>query len=311
MGSGERWFPLPLSLLITWMVTVTTSIERWNELQSKAQQHNIIDAFRSFRENDIEPILIKGWAAARKYPPGVLRRPGDVDLAVSPDQYERARELLLGPELKKCNIDLHNGLRRLDSVPWNDLFEHSYMVELDGDLIRVLSDEDHLRLLCTHWLVDGGGYKDKLWDIYYAVENRSADFDWERCLDAAGPVRRGWVVCGIMAAHHFLGLDIADLPMRDNERNLPKWVTRTIEREWKMSYRLEPVLTSTHDNRLLLSQITRRIPPNPIRCTIEAEGDIYGNKRFLYQLSTMSRRAKPFVKDLISYFRLRRSGKIQ
>jgi len=293
------------------MTTVTTTIDKWNLLQARAQQQNVIDAFRLFRSCGIEPVLIKGWAAARNYPPGVIRRPGDVDLAVSPEDYDRAFQLHREPELLKCNIDLHNGLRALDAVPWEDIFDRSQLADLDGHKIRILSDEDHLRLLCTHWLIDGGGFKDKLWDIYYAVDNRSADFDWDRCLNAAGSIRRGWVICGIAVAHHFLGLDVKELPFEEEVDRLPKWIIRTIEREWKNDYRLEPVLTSTHDRRLLLAQITRRIPPNAIRCTIEAEGDIYGGKRFLYQLATMKQRMTPFIKDLISYFRLRRSGKIQ
>jgi hypothetical protein len=290
------------------MAALIATLESWNLLQIKAQQTKIVVAILLFRSHGIEPILIKGWAAARNYPPGGTRRPGDVDLAVSPDQYTKAYRLSREPDLLRCNVDLHCGLRSLDSVPWSKLFDRSQLVDLDGQLIRVLSDEDHLRVLCTHWLIDGGGYKDKLWDIYYAVENRAANFDWTRCLDAAGHVRRGWVVCGISVAHHFLGLDISDLPIRDEAKHLPKWIVRTIEREWKRSYRLEPVLTSTHDGWLLVDQIARRIPPNPIRCTIEAGGDIYGNRRFLYQLVIMKRRAAPFLKDLINFLRFRRNS---
>ena len=205
-----------------------------------------------------------------------------------------------GPEASHYNIDLHKGLRQLDSLDWTDLFEHSLLLDVDGSMVRVLCEEDHLRVLSTHWLIDGGSYKDKLWDIYYAVENRSGDFDWDRCLNVVSATRRKWVICTIALAHQYLGLSVDDLPFTDELKTIPKWITGCVEREWKRADRLEPILTSTHDKGLLIRQIARRIPPNPIRATIEAEGDLYGSRaaRF-YQARVIGRRALPFARDLV------------
>jgi hypothetical protein len=290
------------------MSVVTADIVQWYSLQAKALDIRLGQAFQSFRSTGIEPILIKGWAAARMYPKHHVRRPGDIDLAVAPECYETALTFSRQPDVAKLNIDLHKGLRQLDSLDWEDLFDHSVLIDLDGTPIRVLCEEDHLRVLSTHWLIDGGGYKDKLWDIYYAVQNRSADFDWERCLNVVSPIRRGWVICAIALAHKYLDLDISDLPFLDELEEIPTWITRCVEKEWARNERLEPILTSTHDKQLLLHQIVRRIPPNPIRSTIEAEGDLYGKRRWVYQAQVVGRRALPFARDTIAFAKMKIRG---
>ena len=289
------------------MRVTTADIDQWNLLQAKVQELKVASAFRAFRSGGIEPILIKGWAAARKYPENHVRRPGDIDLAVAPDKYEAAWSLSRRPDVAKLNIDLHRSLRQLDTLEWGDLLGHSILIDLDGVSVRVLCEEDHLRVLCTHWLIDGGSYKDKLWDIYYAVANRSTDFDWNRCLNIVSPIRRGWVVCTIALAHKYLGLSVTDLAFSKELETIPHWITRCVEREWSRE-RLEPILTSTHDTRLLLHQITRRIPPNPIRSTIEAEGDLYGSGRVWYQFQVMGRRALPFARDTIQFAKMKIRG---
>jgi len=290
------------------MSVVTADIDQWHSLQAQAQEVRVASAFNAFRDAGIEPILIKGWAAARMYPRHQLRRPGDIDLAVAHENYDPAWKLTRQPEIAKLNIDLHKGLRQLDELEWDDLFDRSILVDVNGTAVRVLCEEDHLRVLCTHWLIDGGSYRDKLWDIYYAVENRAPEFDWDRCLSAVSPIRRRWVICTIALAHRYLGLEVADLPFSDELRDIPKWIIRCVEREWSRNNILEPILTSTHDTRLLLHQIGRRIPPNPIRSTIEAEGDLYGNRRWMYQAQVIGRRALPFARDTVAFAKMKIRG---
>src|SRR5207247_5697552 len=95
------------------MSVVDVEVKRWDSLQAKTQDARVLLAFESFRAAGIEPVLIKGWAAARNYPSGHLRRPGDVDLAVSPADFPVALKLLDDPEAGRLLIDLHNGLCRL------------------------------------------------------------------------------------------------------------------------------------------------------------------------------------------------------
>jgi len=287
-----------------------TDSDRWNVLLEKAQEAQIILAFENFRRNAIEPVLIKGWAAATNYPGHVRRRTGDIDLAVAPHDYERALNLIRTPLFDGHFIDLHNGLSQLDTVGWKTLYSNSILKTVENKQVRVLSDEDHLRLLCIHWLIDGGRFKDKLWDIYYAVENRNSNFDWSRCLDVVSPIRRRWVTCAIGIAHIYLGLDIGGLPFEAEAIKIPKWIKRCIENEWKQSYNFEPILTSTHDMRLFAHQIFRRIPPNPIRATIESEGDLYSNRRPIYQAKVFARRLGPFLQDSLHLMKVKMRGNI-
>jgi hypothetical protein len=256
-----------------------------------------------FRAKGIEPVLFKGWAIARLYPDPVKRRVGDIDLAVSESDFPIASTIVRSKDAIQLNIDLHRELRDRDTLAWETILEKTELIDIDGEQVRVLCEEDHLRVLAFHWLVDGGRYKDKLWDIYYAVENRSPDFDWQRCLDMVDANRRRWVICAIGLAHHFLDLKIDDLPFAGEAGNIPNWVLRTIKREWRQSEDLQPVLAVSFDPRWMFRQILRRLPPNPIRATIEAEGDLYDGARMLYQIRVLKRQTPPFLSGLVEILR--------
>ena len=85
--------------------------EKWKILNAKVQRKKVIDAFTFFRNNDIEPILIKGVSVERFYPKNVTRLSFDIDLSVSPTDYTKAVNLLESKALAGINIDLHKGLR--------------------------------------------------------------------------------------------------------------------------------------------------------------------------------------------------------
>ena len=272
---------------------------RWSVIYRKHQEIQVAQAFRLFRSNGIEPVVFKGFALAPYYPSGKARTASDVDLAVSGKDYEPTLELARGVAERKLFIDVHRELRHLDTIPWNVLFARSRLVAADGEEVRVLAPEDHLRVVCVHWLNDGGEYRERLWDIYYLVANRPADFDWDVCLGSVSPVRRRWIECAVGLAAKYLGLDLKGTPLEGAADRLPRWLTRTIEREWASDLRLEPLQALVNEPRRFLKQLRKRIPPNPIQATIECEGSFDAPTRLGYQALSFGRRVAPSVERLL------------
>lgn len=152
------------------------NLRRIKLLKYKVHEHRIEKAWKRFENAGFKPLLIKGWAAAQYYTESSERQFNDVDLVFAPEEFERA-EKLLEEFTENTAIDLHKGTRHLDTLPFDTLYANSQIIKCGQTAVRVPRPEDHLRILCVHWLVDGGAKKDKLWDIYYAVENRPPDFD--------------------------------------------------------------------------------------------------------------------------------------
>lgn len=267
---------------------------RWYRLENKIFERKIKEAFALLRKAEIEPVLIKGWAAARFYPENQPRPYSDIDLAVAPEAYKEARAILKN----STDIDLHEGFRQLDLLSWNELYERSEIVE-PGELdIRVLSYEDHLRVLCVHWLTDGGAFRDKLWDVFYMLENRPPDFVWERFLSSNGEVRRFWFICVIGLAHLELGLNIDDTPVADEARNLPGWFLGAIEREWQNEVKLVPVVNNSGIVNLSFRQIIKRFTINPVLAMVMEEGDFRRDSVLKYQFKNFFSRLKDSVKRI-------------
>ena len=262
---------------------------RWLVLQKKVHEDRIKRAFEFFRSNGVEPILIKGWAAGLSYPTDKPRSFSDTDLAVSAADYVKAARLTGQPNAAGLLIDLHRELRHYDSLSWEDLFDNSRLVKIDQTEIRVLRPEDHLRVLCVHWLNDGGADKERLWDIYYAVANRPADFDWERCLGTIPGYRRDWIIAAIGITHCYLGLEIEGLPFADEARPVPDWIKRCVEKEWASDTRLDTVIFHLNSPVSLLKQIRKRMPPNRLRAIIEMEGRMDARTHIFYQLGCMAK----------------------
>lgn len=272
------------------------NFEKYKRLLFRVYEKRIEGVWREFEKNNIEPILIKGWRAAQYYPKPFLRNIGDIDIAVSPRQYEKALDLI--SRLEEGEIDLHKGLKYLDKVGWEDIFANSLVVNCGDTPIRVLRPEDDLRVICTHWLIDSGVNREKLWDIYYAFDGRASDFDWNRFLETVGAKRRRWLVCAVGVAHKYLGLDVEDTPIADEAKNLPRWLTRTIEREWQSGVKFKYLEATLNSPKEFFQQIKKRIPPNPIQATVEMEGDFDNKPRIIYQIPNMLQRLTPSVRRL-------------
>ncbi len=254
------------------------------------------------REEKIEPVLIKGWVVAQYYP-FFSRLYSDIDLCVAPKDYERALKVL---EKHSLQVDLHKGLKHLDSLSWDDLFANSKIIETEKGSVRVLREEDHLRVLCVHWLTDGGSSRERLKDIYYLIKNRSEGFDWDRFLNVVSPVRRGWIECVIGITDIYLNLqkELKNTPVVDASSKVPKWMLSTLEKTWKRNIRLIPLHLFIKHPRLFLDnpkslfqQVRLRLPPNPIQAMVEVEGSITANKFiiFFYQLNSFFLRLRGFI----------------
>jgi len=276
---------------------------RWEILARKVQAARIVEAFRLFRANHIEPILIKGLAAARYYPESFVRSSIDIDLAVSKHDFKASRSLVMSVDAHGLAIDLHNELRHLDTVAWDSLFANSELIDIDGHGIRVLRPEDHLRVLCVHWLLDGAHNKNRLWDVYYLLHNRPAGFDWHRFLGLVSERRRRWLVCTVGLAQKYLGLDLTGTPLENACHDIPEWLIRSVENLWADETKELPLENAIFDGKKLYKQALMRFRPNPIRATIEMEGSFDAKMRIHYQIGNFFQRVVPSLRRIWSTLR--------
>lgn len=278
---------------------------RWGLLQTKAMEVRAGRAFSLFREAGLEPVLIKGWAAARLYPLGHFRLSTDTDLGVPADDFASAAALASSERATGLAIDLHRELRHLDTVNWEDLYRNSKLMPTESGDLRVLRDEDHLRVLCVHWLTDGGTNVERLWDIYYGIANRPSDFDWERFLDIVDARRRRWLVCAVGTAARYLALDLSGTPIEKDAVQLPTWYIDSLESEWSSATRTMPLETVARDRRAMISQIKRRLDPNPIAATVQMEGSFDAPTRFFYKIGNAFSRIMPTYRRISQNLRAR------
>ena len=71
-------------------IKAETDVDRWHSLNTALMHRCLSDAFRLFGNNGLEPVLIKGWAAARFYPDHIYRHATDLDLAFSSNDFDAA-----------------------------------------------------------------------------------------------------------------------------------------------------------------------------------------------------------------------------
>jgi len=104
------------------------------------------------------------------------------------------------------------------------------LVDLNGTRVRVPSAEDHLRILCLHFLKHGGWRPLWLCDIAVALECRPPDFYWDWFF-GVDKKRAQWLFCTLQLTHQLLDVRIDDVPNRDRVR-VPGWLAAAVERVW-------------------------------------------------------------------------------
>lgn len=263
--------------------------EYFHQLKLKVFETQLEDIFQTAKKEKLEIITIKGWAVARLYKSPQTRIFNDIDICIKPEQFNKKNKLLE----EKYPIDFHKGLRHLDNLSWDALYSNSKVIETENPKkIRILSDEDHLRILVVHWLTDSGTYKQRLWDFYFLLESNK-DFDWEKCLDVVSETRRKWIICTLGLAEIYTDLDLSKTPIYNAQKQIPKWLFKALEKEWKSGVHLQPFGSFWNGNKKhFWEQLKKRVPPNPILATVYSEGKFDESSRLKYQIENVFIRAK-------------------
>jgi hypothetical protein len=271
---------------------------KWIQLSRLVNRNRTALSFERLLAAGFDPILLKGWSVERFFDGERSRISTDIDLLFREEAAEHLSEFL--PTLNMiAAIDQHYCPLHLDKLTFPELYAKSYRVELDGVPIRVLADEDNLRITAVHWLTDGGVNKEKLWDIYYLVKNRKEGFDWDRCLESNGPIRKTWVMAAIATARDHLDLDVSGLPDEVREFKLPRWYEQTLEKEWwRGVYPRRILSTVIFRPKLLIEQLRRKLPPNKIAATIDTETPIDDSSRIPAQVKSLTKKVGPFARGL-------------
>lgn len=249
---------------------------RLDSLSVTIWEQKIGHAVARLRSAGIEPLLVKGWAVGRLYPDRCLRPYGDLDLVVRPDQRAAAATTLLGPGSPLVPIDLHEGLAALDDRRLDDLYRRSQLVTMGDVDVRILAPEDHLRLLCLHFLKHRGRWPLSLCDIGVFLEALPREFDWDYCL--SGPRRRSdWVVCVLALAHRVLGASLDGVPEPARKRHPPFWLAPAVFRAWgegdQPRPEIRPIAYHLRTRRELWNAIRHRWP-TAIEAVFPARGPV-------------------------------------
>jgi hypothetical protein len=204
---------------------------RLHALQAVDHERHIQLLFPAMRAAGVEPILIKGWSAARLYPETGLRPYGDIDLCVPPEQLTAAATVLSEDGLRYGWVELHKGVADLPDRTWSDVWRRSRLVPLGQVPVRVLGPEDQIRLLCLHQVRHSFARPLWLCDVAAALESRPADFDRSYCLSGDPRLTR-WVAAVIGLACRLLGAELNNPAFSRKVADVPGWLEQAALWRW-------------------------------------------------------------------------------
>ena len=281
------------------------------------------DLAQLFHDNDVEPLLFKGWAISHYYAERRLRAMGDIDLCAPPGQFDTLADILRKKGLFELNaahsrdhgrttlfssvnaasgkyllVDLHEGLEKFLLPSLEDVFARAVRLRAGDHFLLTPAPEDHLRIIAIHFLRDGGWRPSALCDVGAMIEALPPAFDWELCLGDA-PRHRRWVACAVELAHDLLGARLDNVPEGCRAHDIPKWLSTIALRAWMKPF-------SQHKARPLFISVWRDQPstlateilarwPNGIRATVELDADLNDFPRWPYQLAHFSRTIGHFL----------------
>ena len=275
---------------------------RLHALQAALYESQIREATSLLGARGIETILVKGWAMARLYPAPGLRPYGDIDLLVRKADHETAQALLTGPSAPKpLYVDLHSSFSFAEDRSFDALYGRCRSARLKGLEVRVLSAEDHLRLLCLHLLKHGLSRPPWLCDIGLALESCPPEFDWDLCFHGNAQ-RADWVACVINLAHEILGArapESSAVARRSN--NLPSWLVPAVLQEWGLGRTPDTrtAMSYLRDPRGMIEGIRARWP-NAILATVLLRRDFDDRPRVPLRIGAFAQKSMVLFRDLLS-----------
>lgn len=276
---------------------------RLQTLRAAVREGELESLFALLDAAGVDALLVKGWAAGRAYTEQGLRPTGDIDLYVRPGHYRRAKDVLASPEGRRFWVDLHEGFGELSDTRAEELCARSKVLQLGDARVRVLCEEEHLRLLCFHLLRHGAWRPLWLCDVAAAFESRAEGegFDWGHLL---GPSRRGanWVLSTLGLAHILLGANVEGTPAEGAAGRLPRWLVPAVLARWARPFATEqaplkhhaPMRVYLRRPRGLLKDLRNRWP-GPVEATVAARGHFGRLPRWPYQLAHCFTRAADFL----------------
>lgn len=279
---------------------------RWTLLTNARDELDIQRVVSALRAAGIEPLLVKGWTNSLLYPEPGLRPFGDIDLCVDPDRYAEATSVIRGfSPTVPLGVDLHIGLLKnfrrvaLDDQPFEQMLAAAEVRDLNGVEIRTPCPEDHLRLLCLHFLgLFHAGWR-PIWlcDIAAAVEAAPRGFDWERVLRGGGRNAQ-LIAASLMLAERLLGAASGRTPLAAEEKALPGWVIDNVLTLWGRAgsphIRTSPMRSHLNGSGGLLSAVAARWPSG-LEATIHSQTRLNRLPRFPLQAGLFLWRASTFV----------------
>jgi hypothetical protein len=262
---------------------------------------NTQDIFRRVNAANLEAVLFKGWALARLYPDAGLRPYGDIDLWVSPEKLDQLYGALpSGKDYAYC-VEPHAAFFPQYGRSFEDVWNRSQSLQINGVPIRVPGDEDHLRFICLHFLYHGGWRPLWLCDVALMVEGAGSDFDWDYCLNE-NRKHADWIACVIGLAHQLLDADVSGTPVQQRAETLPRWLPEAVLRQWGegpgMSFAEN--LSFSIPRRLLnptgLFESLREHYRNPIQASVEMNAWFSYTPRSLFQVGSVFLRIPEFAR---------------
>jgi len=250
---------------------------------------------RALREGGIEPVVIKGWSIARRYPAKGLRHYSDLDLVVRRDQVAAAERILSPYAEDRLAVDLHPFMPHVEGRDAAALQARLLRVPLGAIEVTTLGDEDHLWLLALHAL--GHGLWRMIWlvDLAVLVEARAETLDWDY-LFAGPPNNVRGVEVALTLTHTVLGARLDNTPIARLVERQPRWVEPALLRQWAEPYQVYAPITAMPRLGAILDEARRRWP-NPIRATAAAHGPWNELPRLPLQTLDFARRLARYARS--------------